>query len=134
MNSDFENRLQRQPIRELPRDWRSEILAAATPVGRRSRGATGEPFSTWPSLRAWAALATVWLVIFLFHVTAPNEPRLARNSSPMTMQSFAISHQQTLMMAQLLGQTDQAEPGEPPAAPAAAPKPRSEIPRKQLIG
>ena len=29
MNADFENRLQRQPIRELPRDWRSEILAAA---------------------------------------------------------------------------------------------------------
>jgi len=135
MNADFENRLQRQPIRELPRDWRAEILAAAaTPVGRRSRGATGGPSSAWPSLRAWASLAAVWLVIFLLHSTAPDEPRLARNSSPMTMQSFAILHTQTLMMAELLGQTDSTDFRPPPAAPAAVPKPRSESARKQLIG
>jgi len=135
MNADFENRLQRQPLRELPRDWRAEILAAAaTPVGRRSRGATGEPSSTWPSLRAWVSLAAVWLVIFLLHSTAPNEPRLARNSTPMTLQSFAMLHQQTLMMAQLLGQTDPADPGRLPAAPATTPRPRSEIAPKQLIG
>jgi len=170
MNADFEKQLQRQPLRELPRDWRAEILAAAAaprPSGlrghgegaasvtygekvgravpcppRRARSArptsqdgwlTGEGTSTWPSLRAWAALAAVWGVIFLLHLTAPDEPRLARNSSPMTLQSFAILHQQTLMMAQLLGQTDQPDAGEPPAALPAPPKPRSEIARKQLM-
>ena len=165
MNADFEHRLQRQPIRELPRDWRSEILAAAAvsrPARLQSRGegtasvmdgeevgravlcpprraqsarpTSQDGASTWPSLRAWASLAAVWLVIFLLHSTAPDEPRLARASTPMTLQSFALLHQQTLMMAQLLGQTDPADPGQPPAAPAAAPKPRSKIAPKQLIG
>ena len=157
MNADFENRLQRQPIRELPRDWRAQILAAAADspkgraalprrpeLGRSSSFALpdyemsglrpGEGVSTWPSLRAWASLAAVWLVIFLLHSTAPDEPRLARNSTPMTLQSFAILHQQTLMMAQLLGQTDQPAADEPRTAPPAAPKPRSEIERKQFIG
>jgi hypothetical protein len=161
MNADFESQLQRQPLRELPRDWRADILAAAGAgphlVGRdsvepkldlpgRSHGSIpmyrdpalpafpGEGISTWPSLRAWAALAAVWVVIFLLHFTAPNEPRLARNSSPMTMQSFAMLHEQTLMMAQLLGQPDQADAGEAPAALPAPPKPRSEIARKQLVG
>jgi hypothetical protein len=144
MNADFEKQLQGQPLRELPRDWRAEILAAASvpspsslrPVhpGLGDAASLGGSFSAWPSLRAWAALAAVWVVIFLLHFIAPDEPRLARNSPAMTMQSFAILHEQTLMMAQLLGQTDPADPGQPPAAPAAAPRPRSEIARKQHIG
>ncbi|MGA2541952.1 MAG: hypothetical protein ABSG78_10410 [Verrucomicrobiota bacterium] len=141
MNADFESKLQRQPLRELPRDWRAEILAAASvprPSGLRpvhpSFGGVGSPgqgISTWPSLRAWAALAAVWVVIFLLHVAAPDEPRLARNSPAMTLQSFARLHEQTLMMAQFPGQS---EAGEPPVALPALPKPRSEMPRKQLIG
>ena len=171
MNADFEKQLQRQPLRELPRDWRAEILAAAAAprrpglrghgegtaaaadgeeVGRavlcpprRARSArptsqdgwtTGEGVSTWPSVRAWAALAAVWVVIFLLHITAPDEPRLARNSPAMTLQSFALLHEQTLIMAQLLGQTDPTEAAEPPAAQPVAPKPRSEIASKQLVG
>jgi hypothetical protein len=164
MNADFESSLQRQPLRELPRDWRADILAAAgSPESRpavmgnlqsairnpqSSHGSTEsrpalpafpdalpvEVASTWPSLRAWAGLAAVWLVILLLHVTAQDEPRLARNSSSMSLQSFAMLHQQTLMMAQLLAQPDQANAGEPPAALPAPPKPRSEIARKQLVG
>lgn len=42
-----------------------------------------------------------------------------------------MMHQQTLVMAQLLGQTDAAEPR---VALPAPPKPRSEMARKQLIG
>jgi hypothetical protein len=79
-------------------------------------------------------LAAAWVVIFLLHFIAPDEPRLARNSSPMTLQSFAMLHEQTLMMAQLLGEPDQANGGAPPAALPAPPKPRSEIARKQLVG
>jgi len=94
----------------------------------------GEGFSTWPSLRAWAGLAAMWVVIFLLHLTAPDEPRLARSSSPMTLQSFAMLHEQTLIMAQLLGQTEQPDAEQPRIALPAPPKPRSEIARKQFIG
>lgn len=130
MNSDFEKQLQRQPLREPPRNWRAEILAAADsrPSAFRSRG---EGISTWPSLRAWAALAAVWVVIFLLHLTAPDEPRLAGNSPGMTMRSFAMLHEQTLMMADSLGQPN---PRQPAAAVPAPPKPRSEIAHRQLIG
>ena len=121
MSADFEKQLQRHPLRELPRDWRDQILATAS-VPRSS---------TWPSPRAWASLSAVWLVTFLLHLTAPDEPRHTRNSPATSMQSFAILHQQTLSMAQLLGQTDL---GETPAALPAPPKPRSEITRKQLLG
>jgi hypothetical protein len=76
----------------------------------------------------------VWVVIFLLHLTAPDEPRLARNSPPMSLQSFALLHQQTLIMAQLLGQTDPTDAAESPAALPAAPKPRSERAPKQLPG
>jgi hypothetical protein len=163
MNADFENRLQRHPLREPPRDWRADILAAV--VGPRLSGHTlsgraalprrpelgrsssfalpadeisvlgpGEGASAWPSLRAWAALAAVWVVIFLLHFTAPDEPRLARSSAPMTMQSLAMMREQTLIMAQLLGQGEPTDAAEPPAALPAPPKPRSEIARKQLVG
>ena len=163
MNDDLENRLQRQPMRELPREWRAEILAAAAaplPDGHTLRGRAALPrrpefgrsssvalpdhemsgltggngISAWPSLRAWAALAAVWLVIFLLHFTAPDQPRLARASSPVSLQSFALLHEQTMRMALLLGQTDPTEADETRIALPAPPKPRSEITRRQLIG
>jgi hypothetical protein len=120
MNADFEKQLQRQPLREPPRDWRAEILAAAD----------SRP-STWPSFRAWTALAAVWVVIFLLHLTAPDEPYPTWNPPGMTMRSFAMLHEQTLMMADSLGQPN---PHQPAAAVPAPPKPRSDIARKQLIG
>jgi hypothetical protein len=52
----------------------------------------------------------------------------------MTLQSFAMLHEQSLIMAQLLGQTDQADTDEAHTALPAPPKPRSEIARKQLVG
>jgi hypothetical protein len=134
MNADFEKQLQRQPLRKPPRDWRAEILVAAADSRPSAFKSRGEGISIWPSLRGWAALGAVWVVIFLLHLSAPDEPRLAGNSPVMTMRSFALLHEQTLMMAQLLGQTDQTDAVEPSTALPAAPKPRSEIARKQFIG
>jgi hypothetical protein len=125
MNSEFENKLQGQPMREVPPHWRGRILAAAQPQPARWR----EWFSPWP--KAWAALGAAWVVIFVLNFTTPDEPRLAGNSYPLTPQSFAILQEQTMTMAQLLGPTDA---DEHPAALPSAPKPRSERERKQLIG
>jgi hypothetical protein len=49
----------------------------------------------------------------------------------MTMRSFAMLHEQTLLMAESFGQPNA---GQPAAAVPAPPKPRSEIARRQLIG
>jgi hypothetical protein len=123
MNSDFENQLQRQPMREIPPHWRAKILAATQPQPARWR----EWFQPFP--RAWGALGAAWVVIFALHFTTPNQPRFAGNSY--APQSFAILQKQAMMMAQLLGPTDADEKA---AALPAEPKPRSERARKELIG
>jgi hypothetical protein len=130
MKTEFEKQLERQTMRELPREWRSQILKAASGAERPT---LVERLSgwLWPHPRAWAGLAAAWVVIFLLHLSAPDKPRFARVSSPMTIQSLAKMHEQTLLMAQLLGSLDD---GDQPAALPPAPKPRSEGPRRQLVG
>jgi hypothetical protein len=141
MSTDFEKQLQRQPLRELPRDWRAEILATAAGPRPDSIQSRGDGVSAWPSLRAWAALAAVWPIIFLLQFTSPAEPQPAGNSPGMTMRSFAMLHEQTLLMAESFGQPNAGQPAAavpaaavPAAAVPAPPKPRSEIARRQLIG
>jgi hypothetical protein len=130
MNSEFENQLERQPMRELPPEWRTEILASA---GRAERVPLIKWFSTWlwPHPRAWAGLAAAWVLIFLLHLTAPDDPRVAGNGSPMTIQTLATMREQTLIMAQLLGTLDD---GDQPPTAIAPPKPRTERARKERIG
>lgn len=71
--NDFERQLQRQPLRELPADWRREILA------RCDAAIVAEPVVSWrewlwPSPTAWAALAAVWVVFFAVRATEPSAP------------------------------------------------------------
>ncbi|MGP8200006.1 MAG: hypothetical protein ACLQU4_10950 [Limisphaerales bacterium] len=125
MNSEFENHLQRQPMRDVPPQWRSRIMASAQPKPARWRE------WLWPCPQAWATLGAAWVVIVILHFTAPDEPRLAGNSQPLTSQSFAILQQQTVIMAQLLGPSDADDQSAPlPVAPT----PRSERERRQLFG
>ena len=71
----FEQRLSRQPLRQIPGEWRAEILAAAREA-QRPGTATRHPRSLlstinhqlstllWPHPKAWAGLAAVWVFIF----------------------------------------------------------------------
>ncbi len=108
MNSDdFEQYLQRQPIRPVPTEWRREILSAVAAVPPNN--AADKPLwrfrvvdlvtaSTpklgwrewfWPSPAAWATLATVWLVIctglviVVTHLTASETPAIAASKTPL---------------------------------------------------
>ena len=77
MNFDeFENKLRGQPRREIPLEWRREILA---PLRRR----TEAPVSwwrqlLWPHPAAWASLATAWVAIVALNLAgAPEGPSYA---------------------------------------------------------
>jgi len=131
---DFEQRLKRQPLRQLPADWREGILAAAKavePADHRSRTAHPSFLSTlnhqlstllWPHPKAWAGLAAVWIVIVTMNMSMRESAPavMAKKASPPSSEMMAELKQQRLMYAQLIGGGDQ-----PADRPKFFPMPRS---------
>jgi hypothetical protein len=144
MNSDdFEKRLQQQPIREVPVDWRSEILSGARQASLPPHAShTPRPsllstlnsqLSTllWPHPTAWAGLVAIWLVILGVNVTTRDASQMAaKHASPASPQVFLAFQEQERLLAELLGlrETPVAERAKP-----APPRPRSELRRELLV-
>jgi hypothetical protein len=115
---DFEKQLKRQALRQVPDEWRAEILQKAEASTRNSKSAeTQNPswlstlishLSTilWPHPKAWAGLAAVWIVIgSLQFASSDHTNRLAARVERPSPESFAILRQQTRLLAELLGQS-----------------------------
>lgn len=116
MSADFEKQLQRQPLRELPRDWRVEILAAASPAaGSRSSTLLSRLSSWfWPCPRAWAGLGVAWLVILGLNLAGGKSPSQAANAiAPCSNEALLELRQQQLMLAKLISPPEMVE-AEPP--------------------
>jgi hypothetical protein len=144
--NDFEERLQRQPLRQIPGAWREEILSAARQASlaehapRTTHHSRPSLLSTisyqlstllWPHPAAWAGLAAVWLVILgLNHTTRDALPRLPKGSLPAAPQVFMAFQEQERVLAELIGprETPMAERPKP-----AVPRPRSERRRELLM-
>lgn len=120
---DFEQKLQRQPLRPVPAEWRAEILAAAreaeTPrssVGKRSALSLPAFLSTlnaqlsnllWPHPKAWAGLAAVWILILTVDLSIRDRaPMTAEKSLPPSPIVVAQLQQQQRMLAELIGARD----------------------------
>jgi hypothetical protein len=138
----FEQKLQRQPPKEIPAEWREEILVAAD-VNRRNRpvreftfAATGRVFFStlnsqlstllWPHPRAWAGLAAVWILILAvnFSMRDPSPVR-AEKSSPPSPEVIVELRQQQRMLAELIGPRDASDADR---SKSFVPQPRSERP------
>jgi hypothetical protein len=137
MNADeFERRLQRQPLRQAPCEWRSEILAAArdaqaahhpSPATRHSWLSTfNHQLSTffWPHPKAWAGLAAVWVFIFAvnFSMRDPS-PQMAEKSAPPSPEVMVELKKQQRMFAELVGSREPLDVDRPRIF---VPKPRGE--------
>ena len=72
MNLDeFETKLQGQPRREIPAEWRWEILA---PLRRRTEAPVAWWRQVlWPHPAAWAGLAAAWVAIFALNLAGAPE-------------------------------------------------------------
>jgi hypothetical protein len=134
---ELEIRLQRQPLRQAPSEWRAEILAVARQAARAQPATRpAQPVSPlltlyrqlstliWPHPAAWAGLAAIWLVILGINVaTRGGSGAVAPHSSPISRQVFMAQREQERLLAELLGphEVPVAEPPKP-----SAPRPRSE--------
>ena len=138
---DFEKRLERQPLRQVPGEWREEILSTArqaslpehAPRATYHAPAPASLLSTihhqlstllWPHPLAWAGLAAVWLVILGINLTTRDASTvIAKYASPVSPQVFMAFQEQERLLAELIGprETPVAEPPKP-----RLPRPRSE--------
>jgi hypothetical protein len=86
---DFEQFLKSQPLRDIPTEWREELLATAAVTAHETpTPSAASPWWRawlWPSPYAWGALAAAWLVIFGLNFAAqtgnnragPRDPALS---------------------------------------------------------
>jgi hypothetical protein len=127
---DFEQKLQRQPLRPIPGEWRGEILSAAERASRPAPGASflsifNSQLSTilWPHPKAWAGLAAAWILIFAVDFSMRDTtPVVAEKAVPPSPEVIVELKQQQRMLAELIG-ASQARDAEPPRF---SPQPRSE--------
>lgn len=116
---DFEQKLQRQPLRQVPAEWRAEILAAARearPIRHSSFVIRSSWLSTlnaqlssllWPHPKAWAGLAAVWVFVFALNFSMRDKaPTVAEKSAPPSPEVVAELKQQQRMLAELIGVRD----------------------------
>ena len=133
----FERGLSRQPFRQVPAEWRDEILVVASRPSRvegRGQGRLRRPFLStlstqlsiflWPHPVAWAGLAAVWIFIFAADFSARDRTVVvAAKNSPPPVEVMVEVRQQQELLAELLGLRDNraADRSKP-----LAPQPRSQ--------
>ena len=145
---DFEKRLERQPLRQMPGEWREEILSAArqaSPSEHAPRSTHQVParrslLSTlhhqlltilWPHPTAWAGLAAVWLMIMGVNLTTRDASTvMAKHASPASPLVFMAFQEQERLLSELIGPRETPVAERPRQAP---PRPRSERRRELLI-
>jgi hypothetical protein len=130
--NEFEQKISRQPLKRIPREWRAEILAATKSVsvpGRKEFDAEAKMISWWrelfwPHPKAWGALAAVWIFIFIVNFsTRDKSPAVAEKISPPSPEVAVELKKQQLLFAELMGPRDWPDGDRPKTF---SPKPRSE--------
>ena len=110
----FERRLSRQPLRQVPAEWRGEILAeagrASRVEGRAQKGIW--PWSLvsrlsaalWPHPAAWGGLAAVWVFILAVNFSVRDRATVVADKvSSASPQVIVELRQQQRLLVELLG-------------------------------
>jgi hypothetical protein len=133
---DFEKKLCQQPLRPIPAEWRSRILARAAETSRPRPAEFDSRQSwisrlLWPYPRAWGALAVIWTVLLTIHISLSegSNSQVRQDTSP-SPQVAQVLKEQRRLMAELIGQSSipDAEPAKPTLV-----RPQSRRTQQQLI-
>jgi hypothetical protein len=135
---DFEKRVQRQPLRQIPPEWREEILQTARAASASSHAASRENrssdfFSALGSRlsallrlhpKSWAALAAVWIAIVAMNFYSSDKTTVrAKNTSPPTPEMILVLQNQRRELSRLLQPPDSTDVDTPKSF---QPRPRGE--------
>jgi len=127
----FEQRLNCQPLRQVPPEWREEILGAAARASRVEHhsflSTLNSQLSTilWPHPVAWGGLAAVWILIFTVDFSVRDRtPSVAERYSPAPAEVVVELRQQQRLLAELMGPR---ETREADRQKNNLPRPRSEL-------
>ena len=137
MNTDdFEKKLQRQPLKHIPGDWRELILQTAQDrtscaAAKRSKSVLIRAVQiAWreliqPCRYAWSGMAALWLIFWLINARTgvTENPRQIATSTRSGFERIRVFEEQRRVLVELTGPND-LSPAEP-SRPAHA-KPRSE--------
>ena len=94
---NFEQRLQQQPMRQIPREWRDDIFAAAPRPSWLSA-------LLWPCPQAWAGLAAVWLLVLTFNFATKDKSETAVvQMPPASPQMIEALREQHRLLVELVG-------------------------------
>jgi hypothetical protein len=113
---DFEKTLRRQPLRQIPEEWRAGILRGAnasrpsTPDRRPSLLAS----LLWPNPKAWAALAAVWVAIIGVQLASGDSTsKVEKKAEAPSTQTLLVLRQQRELLAQLIGRSPSSDVDRP---------------------
>jgi len=134
----FEKRLKRMPLRQVPAEWREEILSAAAKAHSVPRAAavSGNSFLSglnrrlaailWPHPVAWGALAAIWILIFAMNFSVRDKtPVVAEQSNVPPPEMVAELQAQRRLYAELIG-SSQNDSSDVDRQKRFVPRPRSE--------
>ena len=140
MDSEFEKKLRRLPVKEIPGDWRAEILSAARAaqsaphaslVTRHGWLSTlNSQLSTffWPHPKAWAGLAAVWVgIVALNFSTRDKSVMVVKKISPPSAEVIVELRKQQKLYAELMGANEPREADRPKDGTARPRTQRAEI-------
>ena len=137
---EFEQSLQRQPVRQIPPEWREQILDAAVPEAKMDsprpsplvpRPSVWWRELLWPCPQVWAGLAAAWVFIVLMNFQSGEQSAraLAKESVPSKELLLALREQRRALERSI--EFDE-QASEPPKR--FVPRPRSEGSRPIAMG
>src|SRR6266404_7085412 len=139
---DFEQSLQRQQLRQIPPEWRAEILAKTQHATRNIHHASfwraiistlNSQLSTllWPSPKAWASLAAIWLLLLIVNASISDKSIAVARALPRPAPERLMAwREQERLLTELLGPREMPVAEKPKPAPLS---PRSERHNEFLI-